>query len=179
MRNNPELSVLRVAVVPVDGTKIDQLSTVEQILACSKTVLYAVTDFFQAQNDEELPKSYWSFLINMEDKSDWTGVNVDGIHQFDRESKIARIKDILATWGNTSCCDLELDHSPCMNSVGTNRNNVSELIENFYATGVESVVYQNETEIATNEYDYEDLSDEMINEIAKIMDDYEAKMLAN
>lgn len=178
MSKNPDLSVLRVAVVPTKtGNGISQDSTYEKIVACEETQYFSVPDYFKAQNDKELPLMHWSFLLDSEKKVNITGCNTDEIDYNDRAIKIGRIKDILATWGNTSCCELELDHSPCMKSAGTNKNNVSELIENFYATGVESVVYQNETEIANNEYDYEDLSDEMIDEIAIIMDEYEANML--
>ena len=71
---------LRVAVVPTEtGNDIDQSSTVEEILACPETVLYPITDYFQAQNDEELPM-HWSFLIDIEKKVDLTGTNIDGIH---------------------------------------------------------------------------------------------------
>ena len=78
---NPDLKVLRVAVVPTEMTDygIDQSSTVEEILACKETVLYPLTDYFQAQNDEDLP-IHWSFLIDIEKNIDLTGTNIDGIH---------------------------------------------------------------------------------------------------
>lgn len=73
---------LRVAVVPTEtGNGIDQSSTVEEILECKETQLYAITDYFQAQNDEELGL-HWSFLINIETKEDLTGSNIEGIHYF-------------------------------------------------------------------------------------------------
>jgi len=71
---------LRVAVVPI-GVGIDQGSDVEEILACEKIQLYPITDYFQAQNDEEL-KTHWSFLIDIEKKIDLTGTNIKGIHMF-------------------------------------------------------------------------------------------------
>lgn len=78
---NPDIKNLRVAVVPTEtDNHIDQSSTVEEILACKETELYPLTDYFQAQNDEDLP-IHWSFLIDMETKTDWTGVNINGIHQ--------------------------------------------------------------------------------------------------
>ena len=73
---------LRVAVVPTEtGNSISQDSTVEEILDCDETQLYAITDYFQAQNDEELGL-HWSFLINIETKEDLTGTNIEGIHYF-------------------------------------------------------------------------------------------------
>lgn len=73
---------LRVAVVPTEtGNGIDQSSTVEEILACNETEIYALTDYFKAQNDEEFGL-HWSFLIDMEKKADLTGTNIDGVHYF-------------------------------------------------------------------------------------------------
>jgi hypothetical protein len=71
---------LRVAVVPTEtGNGIDQSSSVEQILACEETQLFSVPDYFQAQNDEDLPLLHWSFLIDIEKKENCTGMNVKGI----------------------------------------------------------------------------------------------------
>ena len=73
---------LVVAVVPTEtGNGIDQSSSVEEILNCEETVLYAVTDYFKAQNDEELPLLHWSFLINKKTNTDLTGANIVGVHQ--------------------------------------------------------------------------------------------------
>jgi len=73
---------LVVAVVPTEtGNDINQRSSVEEILNCEETVLYSVTDYFKAQNDEELPLLHWSFLINKKTKTDLTGANIVGVHQ--------------------------------------------------------------------------------------------------
>ena len=66
---------LKVAVVPTEtgNNLIDQNSTVEEILACEETMLYPVADYFQAQNDEDLPLLHFSFLIDMDLKMDLTG----------------------------------------------------------------------------------------------------------
>lgn len=177
MTKNPDLKNLRVAVVPVGGTNIDQKSTVEEILACSETKLYPITDYFQAQNDEELDFSHWSFLIDMTNKRDWTGSNIDGIHQNDKEAHISYIKAVIKEWGETSCGELNLDHSPCLNSIGNGNKNISELIENFSADGVYAITYHDEAEINWNKYSYEDLSDDIIDEIYYIIQEYEADML--
>ena len=71
---------LRVALVRINKG-VDQSSTYEEILACTDTKLYPLTDFFQAQNDEELPNDYWSFLLDIEKEVDLTGTNINGIHQ--------------------------------------------------------------------------------------------------
>jgi hypothetical protein len=91
--------------------------------------------------------------------------------------KIKRIKDILGVWGATSCAELNRDHSPCKNSIGEGKSNVSELIEQFDANGVSAVTYNDELEIGWNDYNYEDLSEDLIDEIADIIDNYETDML--
>jgi len=79
---NPEIKNLRVAVIPTETDNgIDQSSTVEQILECPELQLYAITDYFKAQNDEEIDLLHWSFLIDIETKLDWTGENLNGVHQ--------------------------------------------------------------------------------------------------
>ena len=72
---------LRIAVVPTEtGNEIDQSSTVEEILNCEETELYPITDYFKAQNDENLPLLHWSFLIDMLSKTDLTGTNIKDVH---------------------------------------------------------------------------------------------------
>jgi hypothetical protein len=86
---NADIKNLRVAVVPTEtGNSIDQSSSVAKILACKETVLYPITDYFQAQNDQEIDLLHWSFLLdytNPNDVRDITGCNINGIHQFDKE----------------------------------------------------------------------------------------------
>jgi hypothetical protein len=92
----------------------------------------------------------------------------------DRSEKIRFIKKVLNDWGNTSCTELELDHSPSLNSTGNGGGNVCELVEQFNADGVESIVYDDEIELEYNTYKYEDLSDDIIDEIYDIIEEYEA-----
>lgn len=163
---------LRVAVVPTETGRnsINQRSTVEEILACKQTQLYALTDYFQAQNDDELPM-HFSFLIDIKKNADLTGTNIDGIHYDSRAIKIGKIKKIITEWGSTSCCELELDHSPSINSMSG--GNIAELIEQFYVDGVESVVYNDDVEINYNNYNYDELSDDILDEVLEIMEDYD------
>lgn len=78
------LKDLKVAVVPTEtNNTIDQSSDVDSILACEDTVIYSITDYFKAQNDEELGL-HWSFLIDVTDSveyKDITGCNIEGVHQ--------------------------------------------------------------------------------------------------
>lgn len=81
MKRIQDISKLMVVIVPCEtGNTIDQLSTVDEILECEDTQIIPLTDYFQMQNDEELPM-HWSFLIDIEDKIDYTGCNIDGVHQ--------------------------------------------------------------------------------------------------
>ena len=92
-----------------------------------------------------------------------------------REEDIKRIKDVIITWGATSCVERERDHSPSLNSLAGGR--VCELVEQFYADGVETVVYQDEITLSYNNYSYEELPEEIIDEILEIVEEYEADML--
>jgi hypothetical protein len=173
---NPELKDLRVAVVPTEtGNGIDQSSTYEEIVACEETLYYSVPDYFKAQNDEELPACHWSFLLDYNKKTDCTGMNTDGIDYDSKAQKIAYIKKVIGDWGSTSCCERERDHSPSMNSLAGGR--VCELVEDFQLDCVGTVVYDDDNEVDWNNYNYDELSDEVLDEIVEIMEDYEADML--
>jgi hypothetical protein len=95
----------------------------------------------------------------------------------DRSEKIRFIKRVINDWGATSCTELELDHSPSLSSTGNGGGNVSELIEQFNADGVESIVYDGEIELEYNNYAYDDLDDDIIDEIVFIMEEYEAQSM--
>lgn len=89
-----------------------------------------------------------------------------------KEIVIKRIKRIIADWGATTSCELQLDHSPCINSMGSGKNNVSQLVEHFNAETVTAVTYHDELELGEEEIAYEDLSDDILDEILEIMEDY-------
>lgn len=90
-----------------------------------------------------------------------------------KTAKISRIKEIIAEWGATTTAELEADHSPCISSSGTNRMNVSTLVEGFNSNNVKVVTYNNETEIAEDEIPYEDLSEDVIDDILDLLEDYD------
>ena len=95
----------------------------------------------------------------------------------DRSEKIRYIKNVINVWGNTSCCELELDHSPSLNSTGNGGGNVCELVEQFNEDGVESTVYDDEIELEYNTYKYENLSDDILDEIYWIIEGYETEQI--
>jgi hypothetical protein len=90
-----------------------------------------------------------------------------------KTAKISRIKEIIGEWGATTTAELEADHSPCISSSGTNRMNVSTLVEGFNANNVRVVTYNNETEIAEDEFPYEDLEEDVIDDILYLLEDYD------
>lgn len=168
---NPKIENLRVAVVPTETDNgIDQSSTVEEILACEETVLYSVTDYFKAQNDEAIDLLHWSFLIDISDKTDWTGCNIDGIHT----GKIAYIKGVISKWGSTTTAEVKCSNSPCILSID---DTLYALVERFKDDGVTVISYYNGMNIHETDLGYDDLSDEIIDDIYWIIQDYEADML--
>ena len=93
-----------------------------------------------------------------------------------KTQKISRIKEIIGEWGSTTTAELEADSSPCISSSGTNRMNVSTLVEGFYRNHVNIVTYNNETEIADDEISYEELSEDVIDDILGLLEDYDVDM---
>ena len=92
-----------------------------------------------------------------------------------RGEMIKRIKEIMKEWGDTTSSSLELDHSPCLTSLGNNKNNVSALIEGFRLGGVTVYVYQDQNEIDSYDLQYEELDDDVLAEVADIIDEYDAE----
>lgn len=90
----------------------------------------------------------------------------------DKSEKIRYIKKVLDTWGGTSTSELELDHSPSLNSMAG--GNIAELVEEFTVDGVSAVTYDDDMEIGWNDYSYDELPDDVIDEIVEIMENYEA-----
>jgi hypothetical protein len=91
-----------------------------------------------------------------------------------KEYNINKIKEVIAEWGSTTACELELDASPCIASIGNGATNTSQLVEGFFADSVEVSTYIGGSHIDTEIISYEDLSDDIISEIKDIMDDYDA-----
>ena len=90
-----------------------------------------------------------------------------------KDKQIKRIKAIIAEWGTTTSNELGLDCSPCINSIGSGKQNVSQLIEHFNHNNVMAVTYHDEIELGEENILYENLSKELIDEISGIMETYE------
>lgn len=89
-----------------------------------------------------------------------------------REIEIKRIKAIIKEWGTTTACELSLGSSPCINSIGSGKNNVSQLVERFNSESVTAVTYHDQTELGEEEIAYEDLSDDILSEVVDILEVY-------
>jgi hypothetical protein len=91
----------------------------------------------------------------------------------EKEKIIRRIKSILEKWGNTTAGELQLDHSPLKSSIGEGKTAIVELVEYFNCTDVGTIVYQDEIELDENFYSYEELDDDLLEEILNIMENYD------
>jgi CRISPR/Cas system-associated exonuclease Cas4 (RecB family) len=94
-----------------------------------------------------------------------------------KDDKIREIKRILEKCcnGSTSTCELEAESSPCISSSGTNKMNVSVLVERFSINDVGVFTYNNEQEIAEGDLTYEELSEDVIDEILELLEQKEVE----
>ena len=95
----------------------------------------------------------------------------------DKANKISNIKRILEKCfnGDASTCDLDADSSPCISSTGTNKMNVSVLVERFSMNDVGVFTYHNETEIAEDDLTYEELEEDVIDSILELLEQGEVE----
>ena len=90
-----------------------------------------------------------------------------------KTEKILRIKEIVREWGATTTAELEADSSPCISSSGTNKMNVSTLVKGFNLNNVKIVTYNNETEMAEDNIPYENVTEDVIDDILYLLEDYD------
>lgn len=98
------------------------------------------------------------------------GTNWETVDESERQSKIDRIKEILGIWGMTTTSELELESSPVYYTIS---NDVCALIEVFTQDCVRVLTYNDEIVIDENDVSYEDLSNELIDEIYDIIENYD------
>ena len=84
-------------------------------------------------------------------------------------TKLQNIKRIVNTFGSFTIADLEGETSPLINSMG--KDNV-QLAERFYDTGVDAITYVHETEVSDDFIEYENLDDDVIDEINTLAENY-------
>jgi len=94
----------------------------------------------------------------------------------EKQEMINECKRIIGDWGSVNTAERQLDCSPCVRSVGNGKQNVSDLIERFDVDGVEVVVYNDEIEVTSYDLKYEDLDDDILDEVYNILDIYDIEM---
>lgn len=94
-----------------------------------------------------------------------------------KQEQISEIKRIINEWGSVTSSELELESSPCVNSIGNSIGNISQLVEHFYSDGVEAVTYHDEIELGEEYIYYENLNENTIDEIYHIIEQYELSMI--
>ena len=71
-----KLDDLKIVVVPAfNCDDINPTSSVDEILKCEDSVFYTISEFFQAQNEDDFI-DVWTFLIDLKNKRNYTGVDL-------------------------------------------------------------------------------------------------------
>ena len=95
----------------------------------------------------------------------------DMTNKIDRQEKIDYIKGVIREWGVVNTAELELESSPMYKSL---RKDHVMLVEGFYNDWVEVVEYVHEGETDSHNVSYEELDNDLIDEICTIIENYEA-----
>ena len=82
---------------------------------------------------------------------------------------IKNIKRIIDNYGSFSVAEVEGESSPLINSMGKD----SHVLAERFGSSVTGVTYVHETETDENEYEYEDLSKDTLEEILYLAELYE------
>jgi hypothetical protein len=90
----------------------------------------------------------------------------------EKQEKIEFIKKVLSTWGTTSTAELKLESSPIYNNL---TGKICTLVQGFTEDYVHVVTYDDDIDIDEEDVPYEKLSDELIDEIHTIMENYDAE----
>ena len=103
----------------------------------------------------------------------------------DKKAKILVIETIIRRWGDVTATDL-VSLPPCIFSAGIDESSVSGkeslvrvLIEEFNATHCNASIYWGENEAGCERYDYDELTDDMLDEVLAILQDYDRNMDLN
>ncbi len=93
-----------------------------------------------------------------------------------KDEQIVEIKRIISKHGVTTSGELGLESSPCVGSIGSGLNQVIQLVEGFYEKDVIAISYHRDQELGEECIDYEDLPEDVIDEIHTIMEEYDVDM---
>lgn len=88
----------------------------------------------------------------------------------EKQEVIGRIRSLIETNGSFTTADVQATSSPVISSV--NKNHYI-LAERFHRDSCEGVEYVHETETNSNDYEYQDLGLETLQEILFLADDWD------
>jgi len=83
---------------------------------------------------------------------------------------IKNIKRIINEWGGFSVAEVEGESSPVITTIGKD----SHVLAERFGSSVTGVTYVHETETDENDYEYEELSKDTLEEILTLAEIYEA-----
>jgi hypothetical protein len=89
----------------------------------------------------------------------------------DKKEIIARIKELVEKHDSPSFSEMEVESSPCIYSLG----DTIILVESVSYNDVTAVTYSDDEEEDENDIPYEDLDDEILNEILEILEKYDVE----
>ena len=89
-----------------------------------------------------------------------------------KHKQIKAIKKIMEEFDSLSAMEMMLDSSPCINAIGSGKNQTIQLAEIFEKDGVIAITYHNDLEIGEEYIMYENLDENVIDEILKNLEDY-------
>ena len=158
------LNSLRVAVVSVYGNEITQRSTYNDIVSNNSTVIYTLPEYFKMQNDEILDM-HWSFLLDIDNQLVLNDYVVDTTTKYE---KIDEVIKLINEIGESSVTGFD----PVILNV-SNDGNVLEYINKLYDDSVECV---NKIDGHTFSCSYEELPDDVIDDIIEKLKKYQLNL---
>lgn len=91
----------------------------------------------------------------------------------EKDSKIQYIKKVISEWGSFTTAEAEADCSPAISVIGDH----SVLVECFWNDTVTAYEYVNSTCVGEEDIRYEDLDEEVINDICTLVENWEAEQI--
>lgn len=91
-----------------------------------------------------------------------------------KRTLIKNINKIIVKFGSFTTADVEADSSPCIASLGKDTH---QLAEAFGEHKVTAITYIHETEVDEDYISYQDLSKDVLLEILRLAEDWEAECL--
>ncbi|OIO40153.1 hypothetical protein AUJ10_03800 [Candidatus Pacearchaeota archaeon CG1_02_31_27] len=88
-------------------------------------------------------------------------------------SKIDYIKKVISKWGSFTTAEVEADYSPAISVIGDH----SVLVESFWNYTVTAYEYVDSICVCEEDIRYEDLDEEVINDICTLVENWESEQI--